>query len=105
MTIAKGGTLWVEQEVATRENPLVKEMRRQCVDRWAWDFQWATLGLLEGNQAAIETFRNGMVYYDDEKKTASPKPDFAIVELVRMLKEQKEQIEAQESKAIDIKGH
>ena len=82
----EGCPLWIEQEVASRENPLVKKMRRQCVDRWQWDFQWAQLGLLEGNQAAVEQLRNGLLFYDDDNKTVSPKPDYAIRELVKMLK-------------------
>jgi len=82
----EGCPLWIEQDVPTRENPMVKKPLKACVDRWQWEIQWAQLGLLEGNQAAIEQLRNGLLFYDDEKKTVSPKPDYAIRELVGMLK-------------------
>jgi hypothetical protein len=87
--------LWIERDVPTRENPMVKKPLRACVDVWQWEIQWAQLGLLEGNQAAIEQLRNGLLFYDDETKTVSPKPDYAIRELVKMLKDQQKLLEAQ----------
>ena len=55
-----------------------------CIDIWSWEFQWASLGLLEGNQAAIESFRNGMCEQTEDGKVM-PKVDRATVELLRML--------------------
>jgi len=100
----EGCPLWIEREVATRENPIVREMRRQCVDRWQWDFQWATLGLLEGNQAAIEQLRNGLLFYDDKSKTVLPKPDYATLELVRDYKQRMKEIDEYEPKQLPQKG-
>ena len=53
-----GCPAWIEMPVATRGNPMHKEIKGQCVDNWLWEFQWAALGMLEGNQQATEGNRN-----------------------------------------------
>jgi hypothetical protein len=71
--------------VSKRADPLTKEIRKQCLDLWLFDFQWAMLGLLEGNQRATESFRNGMLEVDEDGK-ARPRPDVSVSELVHMLR-------------------
>lgn len=53
-----GCPAWIEMSVAVKGNPLQKEIRKQCIDIWTWEFQWASLGMLEGNQQATEGNRN-----------------------------------------------
>lgn len=58
-----GCPAWIEMPVATRGNPQHKEVKGQCLDLWLWEFQWAALGLLEGNQQATEESRNMMALF------------------------------------------
>ena len=80
----EGCPMWKEMSVGTRENPQKKEVRKQCIDVWQFDFSWAMLGLLEGNQQAIETFRNGMIY-QDESGNLQPKPDPTTLALAHVI--------------------
>ena len=81
----EGCPCWIEMAVANRENPLKKEVKKNCIDLWAFDFNWAILGLLEGNQEATERFRNAMVQPDPNDplndNKAFPKSDPAMVKL------------------------
>ena len=81
----EGCPCWIEMPVSRKDNPLKKDTKKDCLDLWLWEFQWAMLGLLEGNQQATESFRNGMVEVNEEGK-ARPKPDMAVVELIEILK-------------------
>lgn len=81
----EGCPCWIEMPVANRENPLKKEIKRNCVDLWQFDFQWAMLGLLEGNQQATESFRNGMIETREDGKDY-PKPDSGILLLLDIFK-------------------
>jgi len=82
----EGCPAWIELSVADRDNPNKREIRKQCLDKWLWEFNWAMLGLLEGNQQAIETFRNGMIQTTSDGQ-AVPRPDPAVVSLFCFLKE------------------
>ena len=55
-----------------------------------FDFQWASLGLIEGNQQATESFRNGMIYIGQDGNLY-PKSDPALVALLQMAYENKEE--------------
>ena len=90
-----GCPLWLEKDVPKRENPMIREPLKACIDVWQFEVNWAQLGLLEGNQAAIEQLRNGLLFYDEEKKTVSPKPDYAMRELVKMIKAQQLMLEGE----------
>lgn len=88
-----GCPLWIEKEVPTRGNPQERKMNKMCLDRWMWLFQWSILGALEGNQSATESFRNAMCMADPDDpmnpNKVQPKPDPAVLHLVRMLEEEK----------------
>ena len=89
----EGCPCWIELSVSARGDPLKKEVRKQCLDLWLWEFQWAMMGLLEGNQQAVESFRNGMLDVDSNGKN-QPKPDPAVVVLLNLIKNtQQRQIE------------
>lgn len=81
----EGCPCWIEMPVANRENPQKKEIRRNCIDLWQFDFQWAILGLLEGNQQAVESFRNGMIQTGIDGKDY-PKSDPANLTLLNLFK-------------------
>lgn len=81
----EGCPCWIEMPVANRENPEKKEIKKNCIDLWQFDFQWAMLGLLEGNQKATESFRNGMIQTGEDGKD-HPKSDPAMIYLCGLLK-------------------
>jgi hypothetical protein len=101
-----GCTAWKEMTVGTRENPNVPEIKKMCIDMWQFDFAFSTLAALEGNQQAIETFRNGMVMVDQQGVT-HPKPDPGVLSLLKMVHDQikKQDIiqEYEEQKLLDKK--
>jgi len=86
----EGCLCWIELTVSKRGSPLQKEIKKQCIDLWAFDFQWAMMGLLEGNQKAVESFRNGMVEEGDDGK-AKPKSDDASLALFGLFRELKKE--------------
>ena len=53
---------WIEKTVITKEG--VHEIIKQCVIFWFFKLLWDQCGLLEGNQQATESFRNGMLQQD-----------------------------------------
>ena len=53
-----GCPAWIELSVGVKGNPLQKEIRKQCIDLWTWEFQWAGMGQREGMQQATEESRN-----------------------------------------------
>src|SRR4030042_2804553 len=53
-----GCTAWVEMSIATRGNPQQREIKKQCIDMWNFEFTWASLGVMEGVQIATEGDRN-----------------------------------------------
>jgi hypothetical protein len=82
---SEGCPAWIEMTIATKGDPLKKEIRKQCIDLWQHDFSLAALGLLEGNQQATESFRNNMTTSDGR-----PKPDPALLKLVQLLEIRKQ---------------
>lgn len=85
---SEGCPAWKKIIVATKENPLKKEIKEQCIDLWQFELQWSSLGILEGNQQAVESFRNGMIYSGTDGKTY-PKSDPALVALLQMAHDSK----------------
>ena len=82
-----GCTAWIEMNVASKDNPQIPQMKKMCVDMWQFDLSFSTLAALEGNQQAIESFRNGMVMVDPEGVT-HPKPDPGVLQLIHTVQEQ-----------------
>jgi len=54
----EGCPAWIELTVSQKGNPLQKEIKRQCLDLWMFDFSWASMGQMEGMQQATESNRN-----------------------------------------------
>lgn len=80
----EGCTAWIELNAAPKDNPQQVQMKKMCVDMWQFDLSYSILGTLEGNQQAIESFRNGMVMVDPEGVT-HPKPDPGVLQLLNMV--------------------
>ncbi len=83
----EGCTAWKEMTVGTAESQGKPVTKKMCVDMWQFDFSYSILGALEGNQQAIESFRNGMVQMDSQG-TTQPKPDPGVLILLNMVQEQ-----------------
>jgi hypothetical protein len=100
----EGCTAWMEMTVGSRENPQTPEIKKMCIDMWMFDIGISQLGALDGNQQAIESFRNGMVQMDSQG-TVHPKPDPGVLSLLNMVQEQirKQQIihEHEEKKLLE----
>lgn len=86
-----GCSCWIEKVAPIKGGE--KTIFKQCIDLWMFKLGWDQCGLLEGNQQATESFRNGMIEVDNNGK-GQPKPDPAIVLLVNLIKDtQQKQIE------------
>ena len=57
---------------------------KECLDLYMLRLQFYNNCLLEGNQQAIEGFRNGMVYKDNNGNVV-PKPSNADIMLLNLL--------------------
>lgn len=98
----EGCPAWKQLIISSRENPQKKEVKSQCIDLWMFELQWASLGVMEGNQQATESFRNGMIYMSQDGKLY-PKSDPALVALLQMAYENKEEqkkLQSEETKLI-----
>lgn len=83
----EGCPMWKELTTTTRQDP-VPQLRKMCIDVWMFDLKITELGLLEGNQQATESFRNGMLDTSDPSNL-KPKPDNAMIALVNFLYEER----------------
>jgi hypothetical protein len=90
----EGCPAWTEITLPKPDNPAEKEIIKNCLDIFMFRMQWDSLGLLEGNQRAVETFRNGMTVSTTDGRTV-PKPDPALQQLVLLLKDMKRTHEKQ----------
>lgn len=90
----EGCPAWIEMATSTRGKPQEKVVEKHCMDFWKWKFQWATLGLLEGNQEAVEKFRNAMCEADPgdpfNDNKARPKASQAAVKLLKFFQKLEE---------------
>jgi hypothetical protein len=87
----EGCPCWIEMTFPKKDNPKETEILKHCVDIWMFIMQRDALGLLEGNQAAIESFRNGMTFAAGDGKTY-PRANPASVELLKIFEQMKNQI-------------
>ena len=78
----EGCSCWIEMPVAERGNPLKTEIRKQCLDKWLFDFQWASLGLAEANVKGAEQLRNGLLM-EDASGHLVPKPDMVMCSVLK----------------------
>lgn len=53
-----GCPAWIELSVASKGDPQQREIKKQCIEFWMFDFAWANLGAMEGVQIATEGNRN-----------------------------------------------
>lgn len=79
-----GCPAWMSRTMPRRDNPLQHETISQCVDLWIFRLAFDACGLLEGNQQAIESFRNNMTVVDESGRGV-PRPDPALAAVVGML--------------------
>lgn len=78
-----GCTAWIEQ-VYDSPNPDDEPIIvKSCMDLISYDISLKMLKLLEGNQQATESFRNGMCEVVGGK--VEPKPDRGVVHLLGLL--------------------
>jgi hypothetical protein len=87
----EGCSCWIEMSFPKKDNPKETEIIKNCVDIWMFVMQRDALGLLEGNQAAIESFRNGMTFAAEDGKTY-PRANPASVELLKIFEQMKSQV-------------
>ena len=83
----EGCTCWVEMSISSKENPQKKDIVKMCLDMWMLRFQLDALGLLEGNQQATESFRNGMIFKKSDG-SIGPKADPAMVAMLNLFQNQ-----------------
>lgn len=77
-----GCPAWVELLVTPMNEPTKpKDKIGKCIEHWKIELQLKSLALLEGNQMAIESFRNNMT------TPGCPKPDPAVVRLVQAMEQ------------------
>ena len=90
----EGCSAWIEMTAPDPDNPMKKIIDKGCLDTMSFKIQYTQLQLLEGNQKAIESFRNGMVQEDENGKTA-PKINPNIAALYMTQKDQVDEIKKQ----------
>ncbi len=78
-----GCPAWVDLELSTKGGQ-GKIIVKECLDLYMSRLQFYNNCLLEGNQQAIEGFRNGMVYKDNNGNVV-PKPSNADIMLLNLL--------------------
>lgn len=84
----EGCSAWIEMTVAEKDAPLKPVIKKMCIDLWQFDLSVSILGALEGNQKALESFRNGVVEVDKTTGETRPKPDPAVISLLQMVHDQ-----------------
>lgn len=82
----EGCPYWREIETQTKGEQ-VPSLKKMCIDEWMFEFKITELGLIEGNQVALEEFRNGMIYRDENGRL-NPKPDAGMIQLLNYLGKQ-----------------
>lgn len=93
-----GCPAWQEIDMATKGGQDKIEIR-ECLDLYTARLLYHNNCLLESNQQALESFRNGMLW-KDEKGNIVPKPGHSDIVLYNLL----EHIKANTKKAAYIKG-
>ena len=93
----EGCPAWVEMSIPDPENIGKHKIEKKCLDLWYFTFQWAALSLLEGNQKAVESFRNASCEIDPNDpfndNKARPKASKAEHLLLQMVAQQHKMLE------------
>lgn len=97
---ATGCTAWAELTVPNESNPIQKDIVKGCIDIINFQFQYAQLGLLEGNQRATESFRNGMTEERGGKTVPKINPDIGSLYLT--CKERIDSLQDGQNKVLDF---
>ena len=84
----EGCPAWIERTFPNEDPAKPPTIIKACMDLISFDYRLEMLRLLEGNQQATESFRNGMVENVDGK--AYPKMDRATIALVNILEEERQ---------------
>jgi len=83
----EGCPAWIEILITPKNEPMKpKDKIGKCIDHWNIELQLTALGLMEGNQQATESFRNGMIEIDKDGN-AYPKADLGTMALIKLLHE------------------
>jgi len=82
-----GCPAWITKTMPSKKDPDERETISQCLDLWMLVVNWDANVLLEGNQQAIETFRNGSIE-TDEMGRRLPKTPQGLRDLVAILREE-----------------
>lgn len=67
-TRQEGCPAWQTRVIPVEEG-IKKSSLSMCIDIWLFRLKFDELALLEGNQRATETFRNGMCTVNDKNET------------------------------------
>ena len=78
-----GCPAWIELDMATKGGQDKIEIR-ECLDIYMSRLMFYNNALLESNQQAIQSFRNGMVY-KDESGAIIPKPNVVDIALLNII--------------------
>lgn len=81
----EGCPAWVVRAMPRKDNPLLVEPIAMCLDHWMFRLSYDACGLLEGNQQAVESFRNGMTLVDPDTGKTVPRPDPASVAMFQLI--------------------
>ena len=74
-----GCPAWIEMEMQDKSGNRV--LIKECLDLYMARLHYSTNALLEGNQQAVESFRNNMT------TAKGPKPDPAVLRLLQVVEE------------------
>ena len=79
---------WITRPIVTKDNPTEARPANECIDLYMARLQWDTNALLEGNQQAVESFRNGMLEMDTEERRFLPRTSMGVKILVNLIEEE-----------------
>ena len=80
-----GCPAWKEYTIQSEGKPIIM---KDCIDNLSERWQFEALRLLEGNQQATESFRNGMC--EEVQGKVVPKIDRASLSLLNIIKQQRQ---------------
>lgn len=94
-----GCPAWIERQWPTEENPLVTEVKRQCLDLWMFDIGIAQIYVQEGARESTDQFRKVMTEEVEKngKKIVRPRPDPAILEIIQVIESHYRPLEAEKA--------